>query len=497
MDFLDPRKRKAHKVRLMVGYVLMGIVILLTVRLLVYGVSGYSYNAKNGSIIQNGILFVDSKPGSATIYLNGEDVHSTSAAKLVLPAGGYDLVLKKSGYRDWQRKFSLTENSVSRYNYPLLIPVSPVVKNLKVYSSMPPVMLESPDKKWLLVLTPNSDLTVLSFDEYDTTKLDEPPVALSFPAGLLTNLDKPNPSFSVTEWSSDNDHFLLKHSFSGGSEFLLMSRSDPTKSFNINSLFNINPTEIALKNHKTDQLYIFNQIDQSLFVADIAKKSLQALMSHVLAFKSYSSDLFSYVTDQNVAPGQVMALIWDKNLSYPLYTFASGSKYLIDAVQFQGHWYYVAGSDRASRVNIFKDPLSGLKDPEINRAVPILSLGSSGNSNLSFSENFRFVAIQAGQKVSVYDIEKDAHYQFNLPTALNGLTHWLDGYRWTAQSQGSVLVMDYDSANSQTFSTTVWNQGAVIDKNSTYLFTLAPINGSSSIALQSIDLRTGVDVPKQ
>lgn len=497
MDFLDPRKRQKHKTRLLIGYVLTGIAILLTSLILVYGASGYSYNAKSGSIIQNGLLFVDSIPGSTNIYLNGKDVQTTSAARLVLPADDYELILKKSGYRDWQRKFTLSENFVSRYTYPLLLPISPVVTNLKLYPSMPPVMSQSPDKKWLLVLSPSSDYSTLIFDEYDNSKLDQPPVSLNFLTGLLTNLDKPDSSFSVEEWSSDNDHFLLRHSFSGGSEFLLMSRSDPTKALNINSLLNINPTYIELKNHKSDQLYIYNQTDQSLFSADVAKKTLQPLLSHVLAFKSYSSDLFSYVTDQNVAPGQVMARIWDKNASYPLYTFAAGNKYLLDAVQYKGHWYYVAGSERASRVNIFKDPLSGLKDPEVNRAIPILSLGGSGSSSLAFSENFRFVGITVGQKVGIYDVETGSHYQFNLSQTLNTPIRWLDGYRWVAADQGSVLVMDYDSTNSQLLTPTAWSQGALIDRNSKFLVTLAQISGSGAVALQSIDLRAGVDAPKQ
>lgn len=497
MDFLDPRKRQAHKIRLMVGYVLMAIAILLTARLLVYGVSGYSYNAKNGNIIQNGLLFVDSKPGSAAIYLNGKDINSTSAARLVLPSGSYDLVLKKNGYRDWRKQFTINENSVNRFTYPLLFPAAPVVKNIKEYPALPQVMSESPDRRWLVVSVPNNNLSSLEFDEFDTTKLGDAPVKLSFPTGLLNNLDKPNSTINITDWSSDNNYFLLKHSFSGGSEYLLMNRSDPTKSFNINTLFSVNPTQVEFKNRRSDQLYIFNQTDQSLFIADVAKKNLLGLLSHVLAFKSFSSDLFSYVTDQNVATGQVEARIWDNNSTYPLYTFTAGSIYLIDAAQYQGHWYYVAGSDKAPRVNIFKDPLDGLKNLDIKNAVPMLSLGGSDNNSLSFSENNRFVVISAGQKIIVYDIERAIRLQFNLSTSLSGPIRWLDSYRWTAQSQGSVLVMDYDSTNLQTLSPTVWDQGAVLDKNSNYLITLAQVDETSSVALQSIDLRAGVDAPKQ
>jgi hypothetical protein len=106
MDFLDPRKKRAHHIRLMIGYCLVAIAIGLGTVVLVYSAYGYGVNTKNGDIVQNGLLFVDSKPGGANIYLNNKSVNQTTSARLILPAGDYDLALKKTGYRDWERKFS-------------------------------------------------------------------------------------------------------------------------------------------------------------------------------------------------------------------------------------------------------------------------------------------------------------------------------------------------------------------------------------------------------
>src|SRR3990167_1733050 len=106
MDFLDSRKRRSHKIRLIIGYVLMSIAIGLGTVILVYDTYGYGINTKTGDIVQNGLLFVDSKPGGADIYLNGRSQNSTTAARLILPAANYTLQIKKSGYRDWQRTFT-------------------------------------------------------------------------------------------------------------------------------------------------------------------------------------------------------------------------------------------------------------------------------------------------------------------------------------------------------------------------------------------------------
>src|SRR4051812_14198680 len=120
MDFLDPRKSRRNRIRLMVGYFLIGIVIALATVILVYGAYGYGINTKTGQIIQNGLLFVDSQPGGATIYLNDKSQSSKTAARLVLASGDYRLSIQKDGYHSWQRNFVLNEHSVARYVYPFL-----------------------------------------------------------------------------------------------------------------------------------------------------------------------------------------------------------------------------------------------------------------------------------------------------------------------------------------------------------------------------------------
>jgi hypothetical protein len=156
MDFLDPRKRRSHNIRLFVGYFLISIVIGLATIILVYAAYGYGINTKTGQIIQNGLLFVDSKPGGADIYLNNQKRSTQTAARLVLPSGFYNLRIQKDGYQSWQRSFILDEHTVSRYVYPFLFPTKPITFNLKNYTSVPQIITQSPDRHWLLLTVENS-----------------------------------------------------------------------------------------------------------------------------------------------------------------------------------------------------------------------------------------------------------------------------------------------------------------------------------------------------
>lgn len=493
MDFLDPRKRRRHNLKLMIGYSLTAVAIGLTSVILIYGANGYGINTKTGDIIQHGLLFVDSKPGGAAIYLNGKVQNNTTSARLVLPAGNYDLAIKKTGYRDWSRKFTLTEQSISRFVYPLLLPVNLSSQNLKTYASAPSLVSESPDKHWLLVQSSAPQSQAIVFDMYDVAKPDQPPAALSLPSALLSG-GSGQPELKALEWASNNNQLLLEHDYQGGSEFIVFNRADPAASFNVNRTFDVSPTKVSLRNKKADQLYIYNQTDSSLALGDVARASLQPLLSDVLAYKTYGNDLLSYVTAQKVVAGQVMARIWENGKTYPLYTFSAGSTYLLDADQFQGHWYYVAGSDKADRINIYKDPLSGIKDPQTAKAIPLIALPDSGANNLALSDKAHFIGVQAGQKFAVYDIENQSRYQYDLAAPLTGQMHWMDSYRFIGVSNGSILIIDYDATNQQTLIASSTPGSIFFDKDYNQMFSFAVVD--SGVALQRTDLRAGADLPK-
>lgn len=496
MDFLDPRKKRAFKTRLIIGYFLMAIAIGLAALILVYDAYGYGINTKTGDIIQNGLVFVDSKPSGANIYLNGVQ-HGTTSARLVEPAGNYTLKITKDGYRTWQRPIQSEASTVEYYVYPFLFPSKPVSTVMQTYAIAPTLITESPDHHWLLVQTAATSNNTVNFDEFNTGKPTQPAQLISLPDSVLTNADLPGNSLKMVEWSTDNNHVLLQHTYQGGSEYIIFDRADPSSSFNINKMFKINPDQVALRNKSVNQLYLYDQSAQTLRVGDTTKPELNPVfLKHVLAFKAYGSNLLTYVTDNNMPPNQVQARIWDNGPTYPLYTFPSGTHYLIDAAQYAGHWYYIAGSDTTDRVNIFQDPLSDIKDPAVGKAIPILALRVLGASKVSFSNNARFVEIESGQRFGVYDFEAKLRYQYTIKSPLAAPLQWMDGSRLIGESNSQVFVTDYDGINQQLLLPTVETDGGYFSSDYNHLFTLTPLTDSTSVHLDNIDMRAGTDLPK-
>src|SRR5271157_5129443 len=100
MDFLDPRKRRGYNIRLFIGMVLISIAVILGTIILALFTAGYSINSKTGQIIQKGLIFVNSQPVPATIFVNGTNSGTTNA-RLNLNAGNYTILLTQAGYHSW------------------------------------------------------------------------------------------------------------------------------------------------------------------------------------------------------------------------------------------------------------------------------------------------------------------------------------------------------------------------------------------------------------
>jgi hypothetical protein len=329
-----------------------------------------------------------------------------------------------------------------------MFPVKPVSANLKTYSANPSLITQSPSQKWLLIQNNQSSTQTAVFDQYDTTTLDQTSPAVtqvSIPANVLTNYSTDS-KLTEVEWSTDNNNVLLQHSYSGGSEFIVFDRDLPSQSFNVNKLFNFTPTQVSLYNKKADQLYLYSDSDGSLRLGNVNAPTLAApILKNVLAYKPYGRDLITYVTASGEPEGLAAARIWENGQTYKLNEFSTGGKYLIEAAQFQGNFYYASGSDVSDRINIYKNQ----------------------------------------------------SYQYPITEPLADGMVWMDGHRFIGESEGKVFVMDYDGTNRQLLTATNLPAGALFNANFRHMLTTVPATDGSSVIFQDVDMRAGADLPKK
>ena len=448
MDYLDPQKQLREHIILIVGYILVAVAITMATMVLVYQAYGFGL-AKNGTVIQNGLVFFSSQPNPASIYINGVLNANTTNTRLVLPSGVYNVKLTRPGYRDWQRTIVFDAGSVEHYDYPVLFPNTLKSDKIQTYNAAPGLETQSPDRRWLLIEQPGSmtNFSLRDLKNPATSTLS----TLTLPDNLLTKATGAE-SWQFDEWADDNQHVLLSHLYDGKTEFILVDRADPTQSINLNTTLNTNPTKLTLNNKKYDQYYIYNA-NGAIETASLSTgTTLTPFLQNVLAYQSYGNGTMLYVTNDGAPAGKVLLKILSGGQTVTIRSLPVSSSYLLDLTQYNGLLYVAAGATSDSRVYIYQDPISQFSNQQ-GTIVPSQILRTLQPNYLSFSDNAQFIVAENGTSFAVYDIQNEKAYSYNTTPPLDApQVHagWMDGDRLVYVSGGKLIVFDYDGTNQQT-----------------------------------------------
>ena len=449
MDYLDPHKQSRHRLILLAGYIFIAIAIALATRVLLYQAYGFGLG-KNGTVIQNGLVFISSQPNPAKIYMNGSLNKNSTNARLFLPAGLYHVRLTRTGYHDWQRTVGVNGGQVVHFDYPFLFPIKLTSSKVHTYAAAPGLVTQSPDRRWLLSQQPASHSVFDLYDLKDPKKIVTSTITL--PTNILTKASS-GESWQLGEWADDNQHVLLEHAYDGKIEFILVDRKSPDQSVNLNNTFGVSPTKVTLSNKKYNQYYLYQASSATLQTATLGSPAPVTLLDHVLAYQSYGDNTVLYATDSNAPSGKVLIQLQVGNQDYVIHTFPAGGTYLLNLTQYAGTLYVAAGDSAENKAYIYKDPVAQLNTAPSHAVVPIQVLHVINPDYLSFSANTQFIVTEHGAQFGVYDIQNKNGYNYTSPMPLDAPqlhATWMDGNRLTYVSGGKLIVFDYDDANLQT-----------------------------------------------
>lgn len=479
MDFLDPAAKKRRAIRMAIGYALMGILIAIATTILVFQSYGFDVDRKTGEVIQNGLVFIDSAPDKATIYLNDQVQNDQTNSRLTRPEGHYSLLIRKDGYRDWRRSFELKGGDILRFTYPLLLPVNLEQQEIFNYPAAPGFASESPDRRWLLVSKGASINEYLEYDLKDVAIATEKPIErpVTFPADLFAKSEGAH-SIELVEWSNDNKNVLVKHNYKDGHEFILLNREDPALSLNINKHLNLTPTSLTLRDKKFDQWYLYMKDGGLLQTADTTKTVIP-ILNGVGTYKSHDTDTIIY--SQPVVNSATQRIFLKQGKDVNLLLEVSTGVSMLDIARYDGSWFVAVGSDTDKKTFVYRDPQTTLKRGDGRRPAPVAVLRSGGAAltQVSFSTNTRFILAQSGQHLEVYDAEENETLRYDVPGTFDPSNKlvWMDGHRLLAHRDGKLLMFDFDGSNQQELIPVLPTRQVFFDRDYTVLYTL---NGSSA-----------------
>lgn len=466
----------------------MAIALSIGTLILLFEAFGYDVNRKTGQVIQNGLVFLDSHPESADITVNGQSKGATGK-RLILPAGHYDVELKRAGYRIWRRSFELEGSLIERLSYAFIFPEKLEPRDVQSYTAPPAFATQSLDRKWLLVQQPGGitkfSLSDLSTDNATTTTLTVPDTLFTAAPG--------DHKLEKVEWSADNRHVLLKHSFAAGFEFVMLDREEPAQSININKTFNLQLAKVALIDKKFDKLHLLDTAGL-LRAGDSKARTATPVANLVRAFKSYGDDLVFYVTEEGAPEGKAIVLLRRGDKTYKIRELPKSPLYLVDVTKYDDRWYMTVGSDLDKRAFVYEDVFEVVMRPNPRLPAPTAVLRVQRPEFLSISANTRFIGLQGGSEFAVYDAEHDRTYRYDTKLQLEPGQEaaWMDGHRYTVISQNQLVVFEYDGINLQKLTSSYPATQAYFDRDYDNFYTI----GASATTKDKPTLaKTSVRIP--
>lgn len=489
MDFLDPKKRRRRDILNIVGYGLIAIALVFAVRILFYQASGFGID-KDGKVVQSGLVFVASSPSGAEVRINGVLDKARTDARLSLVSGNYNISYSREGYHSWQQTVDVDGGKIVRLDYATLFPKKLVTTNVKKYGGAVGLATQSPDRRWLLVQQPGSETV---FDQYDLKNPKLAPTQLTVPESVITK--GTTDSWTLGEWSNDNEHVLLSHIHDGATEFIMLDRTDMTKSVNLNKLLSVNPTKISLVDKKYDRYYLFDASAQTLQTARLDSPTPEAYLSNVLEYQSYGDDVMLYASSKTTTNGKVGIVLLLGGKSYFLREVSGNTSYLLNLTQYDGKWYVAIGAKSENKVYVYKDPNVQLGS-NLGLLVPVSVLKTAQPTRLSFSSNARFIMAENASQFSVYDAEVNKAYQYDTKLPLDApqqYANWMDGSRLMYVSGGKLVVFDFNHTNIQTLTAADPAHTPFFIPNYRSVYQVAPAAAGSQ-SLTSTALRTPADL---
>jgi hypothetical protein len=491
MDFLDPKKSRAYMIRLITGYILISIAIVLAATVLLYLANGY--NVKQGKVVQNGLVFVSSAPGGASISLNGKRQDNQTNARLTLQSGTYTMRLTRDGYRDWQRTLTVEGGGVEHFDYPFLIPNDLKTSTVASYPSAPLLATQSPDRRWVLAQTSGSTFDV--YDLRDPEVVEQRKTTVTLPASLLTLPQSGNQTYEVAEWARNNTHVLLKHVVSNQFEYILFSRDKPSESINLTKQLQLSQTaSITLQDKKFDRYFVHDTVAKTLATATVNDTTTKPLLTGVIQYKSYGTNVILYATESGANDGSVAIRLYQDDKSYTIRQLAKQDVYLLDVTTYDNDWYVALGSKADNHVYVYRNPVERIKQDVTQPLVPVEILKVASPSYLEFSANTQFVLVENDRDIAVFDAENERSYTYKLDRPIDApQAHvtWMDGNRLQFVSNGAITIVDYDGANMQTLITGGAAFKPMFDTTYKSIYSFAP--AANNWSLSTASLRTPSD----
>lgn len=480
MDYLDPKKKREHKIRLLVGYGLFSVAIGISTLLLVYMANGYDVDRSTGQVIQNGLIYLDTRPGGAEIYLNGQKQRGTTDARIVVPAGTYTIDMKRSGYRNWSRNLLLEGGSLRRLSYARLVPEELTPTVAAELRSIPIFTSQSIDKQWLVMSYSDNPLLLNIMNTNQAA-----PALQDFQIPETITASPKNGTVEILEWADDNKTFIASYTVGEAVEYLLINRENLALSQNLTTLFADPELQVQFQDRKRDRFFTYKPSTQSIFTATlVGGVSKVPYLTNVQAFKTFANDWIIYITSSG-KEGLVEARFKRGDKDILLKQIKTADKYLLQLAKLGSAPVMGVSSPVENKATIYNDPEKYLNDnPNVSMPIATTVLRIENPTGLRTSADSSVIMAYGPNSFATHEYDEDRSYTFKIDVPVDQIQElrWLDGQHFMFSSNGKQMMMDFDGSNMFELVPSVETLGSFFTNELDLMYSFTPSTAASESA---------------
>lgn len=463
------KKRQLIVRSIVYGVMTLSVVAIVTVLMLI--ILGYSFNRQDGRLEQGGLLQFASYPSGATVTVDEITQNARTPSKTNVDAKNHHVQMTLAGYRPWQKSIDVDAGTIRWLSYTRLIPTEPTVSTVQDYPSLDAALV-SPFRQWIIMQESAAQPVFTVADIRNDNELKQEVLTLPETVYTAPTVEAAQ-SFTIDSWAQDERHFLVKHTYdTDKTEWLIVDRTDISKTINLTTAFAINPTKILFGTSNGRNLYV--KTDDIVRKVNLDDKTLsRPYVSNVEDFWVYDSTTILYSTgvDQATNTRHVGYMTDDMDESEVIRSYPAETTNL--KISF-GEYYnrqFVAIAHN-STMDVLQGTLPRGSTNADLRIVTTEALTTPAEW-LTVSRNGRFVVAQQADGYTTYDIElkKTDRTTFTRPAVVPARQmQWLDDYMiWS--DRGNILrFYEFDGANQQDIMPVGEGYSVTLSSNNRYVY---------------------------
>lgn len=471
MDYDEKKKRQL--IRVAIAEIGMAVSVVAIVIVATLATMGF-FIAGDGQIKQSGLMQIHSIPTGATVNLDGNNLFSRTNLSRTMPAGDHRIIISRDGYDIWENVVKMYPGVLVRLYYPRLFLLNRVadevmplksgnelVTELEFYSASPSrnyiIYAQNGSTEWRLIDVRSDDVKETTLDLSSVLpwviRADTMEQAKSSLHGVIAGSlaeYKFDGDIEIVAWSDNDEKILVKASFDGQTEWVLVNLRDVSSSLNLSKTFGLDFVQISMIDSAANQLFALE--NRNLRRVDIASKTVSGvLLNNVAEFSNYESNLI-YVTAE-VQDSQTEKMKRSvgvyrngENGGTVIAEVEADDRIIVALAKYFDDYYMCYLVNNKLMVlygalptynNSQGADLSNLKKLELTKEF------SEVPEKLSLSGNNEYLVARSGGKFMSVDLDDGSVFEYDAAKEIR----WLDDSMLYDVNDGHLIVWDFDGVN--------------------------------------------------